>query len=102
VILTEEVGGVVFCLETRKALILSLPIGCSHTLGGAIIGFTDVSASEHPMERGMEFDGKGKLLKATHKSEPVATVTKVPEPAADAPGQPVPETGLDQNPKQTP
>jgi hypothetical protein len=72
------------------------------TLGGAIISFTDVSAAEHPMEWGMEFDGKGKLLKARHKSEPVATATKVPEPTPDTPRIPVPETGLDQNPKQTP
>lgn len=71
------------------------------TLGAATMSFTDVSAAEHPMEWEMEFDGKGKLLKARHKSEPVATPTRVSEPTRDLPGQPVPETGLDPNPKQS-
>jgi hypothetical protein len=90
----EEAG-----LKYPTAMTPSIEIS---TLGGAIISFTDVSAAEHPMEWGMEFDGKGKLLKARHNSEPVATVTKVPEPTPDTPGQPVAETGLDRNPKQTP
>jgi hypothetical protein len=90
----EEAG-----LKYPTAMTPSIEIS---TLGGAIISFTDVSAAEHPMEWGMEFDGKGKLLKARHKSEPVATATKVPEPTPDTPGIPVPQTGLDQNPKQTP
>jgi hypothetical protein len=85
-------------LEYPTAMTPSIEISTS---GGAIISFTDVSASQHPMEWGMEFDGKGVLLKARHKSEPVAVVTKVPEPGPDSPGKPVPETGLDQNPKQT-
>ncbi|MGA9671034.1 MAG: hypothetical protein WBQ94_17625 [Terracidiphilus sp.] len=71
------------------------------TVGGATMSFTDVSAAEHPMEWEMEFDGKGKLLKAMHKSEPMATFTRVPEQTRDAPGKPVPETGLDPNPKQS-
>jgi hypothetical protein len=36
--------------------------------GGAMIRFTDVAASPRPMEWTMTFDGKGKLLKATHSA----------------------------------
>ncbi|MGA3046058.1 MAG: hypothetical protein ABSD67_05515 [Terracidiphilus sp.] len=83
----EEAG-----LKYPTAMTPSIEIS---TLGGATMSFTDVWAAEHPMEWEMEFDGKGKLLKAMHKSEPVATFTKVPEPTQDAPGKPIPETGLD-------
>jgi hypothetical protein len=36
--------------------------------GGAVIKFTDVAAIPHPMNWTMTFDGKGKLLKATHSA----------------------------------
>jgi hypothetical protein len=36
--------------------------------GGALISFTDVSAIPRPMQWTMAFDGKGKLLKATHSA----------------------------------
>jgi hypothetical protein len=38
--------------------------------GGAVIAFTDVSAIPRPMQWTMVFDGKGKLLKATHSAAP--------------------------------
>ncbi len=38
--------------------------------GGAVISFTDVSAIPRPMQWTMTFNGKGKLLKATHSSAP--------------------------------
>lgn len=38
--------------------------------GGAIIRFTDVAAIPKPMDWAMTFDGKGKLLKASHSAAP--------------------------------
>jgi hypothetical protein len=38
--------------------------------GGAVIRFTDVAAIPRPMEWSMTFNGKGKLLKATHSAAP--------------------------------
>lgn len=40
------------------------------TAGGAIIAFTDLSATPRPMQWTMTFDRRGKLLKATHGAAP--------------------------------
>jgi hypothetical protein len=56
--------------------------------GGAIIRFTDVVAARRPMEWTMTFDGKGKLLKATHLPASLVTEKEVhPEPV-DERGRP--------------
>jgi hypothetical protein len=51
--------------------------------GGAILSFADVSATPRPMEWTMIFDGKGRLLKATHKPAALIPV-KVLHPAPSA------------------
>jgi len=63
--------------------------------GGAVISFTDTNARPRPMDWTMTFDGKGKLLAATHTPRPrssdkVVSVTPtevegkvVPQPSAD-------------------
>jgi hypothetical protein len=58
-------------LEAGSAENGVIPLTISPTLdvltnGGAVIRFADVSATPRPMEWNMTFDGKGKLLKATH------------------------------------
>jgi len=40
--------------------------------GGAVISFTDVSAIPHSMKWTMNFDARGKLLKASHSAAPKA------------------------------
>lgn len=42
--------------------------------GGAVIQFADVATPSRPMEWTMTFDGKGRLLKATHS--PLSLITK--------------------------
>ncbi|MGP8173983.1 MAG: hypothetical protein ACLP7O_05490 [Terracidiphilus sp.] len=51
--------------------------------GGAILSFADVSAAPRPMEWTMTFDGKGRLLKATHKPAALIPV-KALQPAPGA------------------
>jgi hypothetical protein len=57
--------------------------------GGAIIKFADVAATPRPMEWTMTFNGKGKLLKATH-APAVLLKAKVITPApVDLRGKPI-------------
>jgi hypothetical protein len=43
--------------------------------GGAVISFSDVAAVPRPMEWEMTFDGKGRLLKASHSPAPLLSVS---------------------------
>jgi hypothetical protein len=60
--------------------------------GGALIRFTDVtpaSRSTKPMEWSMTFNGKGKLLKATHSAAPQSREKAVQKTPVEAQGKPV-------------
>jgi hypothetical protein len=63
--------------------------------GGAFISFTDVAATPRPMEWTMTFDGKGRLLKATHLPAGLLPVNAVPQSAGELKGNPLPPTILD-------
>lgn len=65
--------------------------------GGAVISFTDVSAAQRPMGWTMEFDGKGKLLKASRRASALVPATLVPEAAKGVQGVGVPQTPTDTN-----
>jgi hypothetical protein len=54
--------------------------------GGAIIQFTDVSSLRRPMEWTLTFNGKGRLLKATHVYAPLAAARAVPPAPVDKQG----------------
>jgi hypothetical protein len=80
---------------------VALPAMMEITSGGdAILSFADVSATPRPMEWTMTFNGKGKLLKATHKLAdliPVKALHPAPSavygkaaPPAQATADPVP------------
>jgi hypothetical protein len=80
---------------------VALPAMMEITSGGdAILSFADVSATPRPMEWTMTFNGKGKLLKATHKPAdliPVKALHPAPSavygkaaPPAQATADPVP------------
>jgi hypothetical protein len=63
--------------ETRVNKLPAAPVG-TITIpmnGGAVISFVDGAAIPRPMEWTMRFDGKGKLLKATH-SRPATSRAK--------------------------
>jgi hypothetical protein len=60
--------------------------------GGAVISFTDVSAIPRPMQWTMTFNGKGKLLKATHSTAPRSRERVVERKPAEAKGKPVKAT----------
>jgi len=66
--------------------------------GGAIIRFVDVAASPHPMLWTMVFDGKGKLLKATHTQAQLVTAHAVAPPTDQPKVKPIPQTIVDLNP----
>jgi hypothetical protein len=51
--------------------------------GGAVISFSDVSAVPRPMEWTMTFDGKGRLLKATHSPAPLVSGAMSPHAMSD-------------------
>jgi len=71
--------------------------------GGAVIRFTDVESSSRPMEWTMTFNGKGKLLKATHSPASQSTEKPVPPAATGEPqGKPVPAIDLSQKFKPVP
>jgi hypothetical protein len=57
--------------------------------GGAVISFVDVEAAPRPMEWTMTFNGKGKLLKATHRPAPRATEKTAQRKPAEVQGKPV-------------
>jgi hypothetical protein len=59
--------------------------------GGEVISFSDVAAAPRPMLWTMTFDGKGRLLKATHSPAPLLTVVRRDHPASvDQPAKPTP------------
>jgi hypothetical protein len=60
--------------------------------GGAVILFTDVSAIPRPMQWTMTFDGKGKLLKATHAAAPKSREKVVQKTPVEVQGKPVQTT----------
>jgi hypothetical protein len=57
--------------------------------GGAVIRFTDVAATPRPMEWTMTFNGKGKLLKATHTAAPKPEGKVVERNPSEVQGKPV-------------
>jgi hypothetical protein len=57
--------------------------------GGAVIQFTDVAAPSRPMEWTMTFNGKGKLLHATHSAAPKSGKKVVQQTPAEIEGKPV-------------
>jgi hypothetical protein len=54
--------------------------------------FTDVSAIPRPMQWTMTFDGKGKLLKATHAAAPKSREKVVQKTPVEVQGKPVQTT----------
>jgi hypothetical protein len=65
--------------------------------GGAVVSFADVSAVARPMEWTMTFDGRGKLLKASHRPAEIAPVKQLhPKPSADF--EPAPPAQVMENP----
>lgn len=56
--------------------------------GGAIIRFKDMAAARQPMEWTMIFDGKGKLLKATHLPAPLVREKEIHPAPVDEQGRP--------------
>jgi hypothetical protein len=65
--------------------------------GGAIIRFADVAASPRPMQWTMMFNGKGKLLKASHSPAPLITARAV-APIGNVPATKIPQAIVDLNP----
>jgi hypothetical protein len=60
--------------------------------GGAVVSFTDVAAAPRSMEWTMNFDRKGRLLKATHLPVGQLAVRAVPPSAGEPKGTPLPPT----------
>lgn len=58
--------------------------------GGAEIRFTDMSARPRPMSWSLVFNGKGRLLKATHAPAGIAPEQAVPASTADQNTKPIP------------
>jgi len=75
--------------ESRSA-ILDIPGN-----GGAIISFRDESTPSRPMQWSMTFDGRGKLLKASHAPASGYREKAVPPLPAEMKGKPVPQAGAD-------
>lgn len=69
--------------------------------GGAIIHFVDVAAAPRPMQWTMTFNGKGKLLKASHSPAPLVTAKAIAPPVAQPKIKPIPQTIVDLNPPKT-
>jgi hypothetical protein len=63
--------------------------------GGAIIRFSDVAASSQPMEWTMTFNGKGRLLKASHSPASLIKEKSVTREALEPKGKLVPGTAVD-------
>jgi hypothetical protein len=63
--------------------------------GGAILRFTDVSATPGPMDWIMTFNGKGKLIKAAHSAAPKSKGTVVERTPAEVQGKPVQAVDVD-------
>jgi len=60
--------------------------------GGAVISFTDVTAIPRPMQWTMTFNGKGKLLKATHSAASRSVEKAVERKPEEVQGRPVKAT----------
>jgi hypothetical protein len=58
--------------------------------GGAIIRFTDMSATPRPMDWSLIFNGKGKLLKATHGPAGLSGEKPLPPSTAEQNAKPIP------------
>jgi len=80
-LLAEDAEGTEF--TAAMSAVLQIPND-----GGAIIRFTDVAAAPRPMEWTMTFDGKGKLLKATHLPASLVTEMEIHPEAVDERGRP--------------
>ncbi len=59
--------------------------------GGAIVRFADVARPSRPMEWTMTFNGKGRLLKATHSPAALVTEKSFVPAAVELRGKPFPE-----------
>ncbi len=57
--------------------------------GGAVLSFTDVAAIPRPMNWTMTFNGKGKLLKASHTAAPKVREKVIVRTPTEAQGKPV-------------
>jgi len=79
------------------APIMQIPLG-----GGAVLRFADVSVSPRPMLWTMTFNGKGKLLKATHSPAPLITAKVVTPASPTLKVKQVPQTIVDLNPNSKP
>jgi hypothetical protein len=62
------------------------------THGGAIIRFTDVSATPRPMDWSLIFNGKGRLLKAMHGPAGLSGEKPLPPSTAEQNAKPVPSS----------
>ena len=60
--------------------------------GGAVISFTDVSASPRPVQWTMTFDRKGRLIKAAHSSAEMLKISVEHPLPVDQMGKPQPMT----------
>jgi hypothetical protein len=94
VLLPEKVSDQKF--PAAETALMQIPLS-----GGAVIRFTDVAASPHPMEWTMTFDGKGKLLKASHTAAPLVTAKAVAPPTAQPKVTPIPQTVVDLSAQKT-
>jgi len=63
--------------------------------GGAVIRFADTAAIPRPMEWAMTFDGKGKLLKATHTPADLVREKATKQTIVQAKGKPLPQVIVD-------
>jgi hypothetical protein len=57
--------------------------------GGAVLRFTDVAVASRPMEWTMTFNGKGKLLHATHSAVPKPREKVIERKPSEVQGKPV-------------
>jgi hypothetical protein len=65
--------------------------------GDAVIHFSDVNP-QRPMQWSMSFNGKGRLLKASHSPAPLVTAKAVAGPTDHPTVKPIPQTIVDLNP----
>jgi hypothetical protein len=77
--------------------VLEIPLA-----GGAIIKFLDVAPTAKPMEWTMTFNGKGRLLKATHSPAMPIVPSTVPATQVEFTGTPVPPTVMEVTGKPLP
>jgi|SRR5579863_6012937 len=92
-VLLPDTPGAVQTFPAAEPAMLQIPMR-----GGAVIHFADVAAAPQPMQWTMTFDGKGKLLKATHSPAPLITAKAVAPPTGQPKVTPIPQTIVDLNP----